>query len=494
MSKASGSIDLKSVGAAAKTATNYMEFDSTNGLRVSQGKDYTKPYVQIVDGGINIFKTSTDKAVIDADGMKIYKGDASNPVAQFGNIIRIGKEISSQILINSDNFRIFDNAGKAPIFNCGSSNNSESVTFYESLNGISDNYLPTTWANGMSFSVLVDSDLGQQGDVEDIHNFIVGTSKTSNGSSSTVIYNATNKSINWSSEGQSATADLYYTLTLKTPSFYYGTIKTAPGSFSCSLGRSLSASGSNQLVIGKYNSEDANKVFIIGKGTSSSSSNALTVDWSGNVDIASGAKYKINGTALSASDVGAVPTTRTVNSKALSSNISLTASDVSAVPTSDVSTTGGNNKVIKSDNSGNITITGNISTGHAPSTGQIGEIIKNEPSAVSTGTAKYYQLASVTLTPGIWIYMTTAEFAANTTGYRRAYTTTDSFSNGTSTAPTVIAKALATNVAQAGGQITYTHDSMAFAVTSNTTYRLVAYQNSGSTLSVTGRIYAVRIA
>lgn len=38
--------------------------------------------------------------------------------------------------------------------------------------------------------------------------------------------------------------------------------------------------------------------------------------------------------SLTASDVGAVPTSRTVNSKALSSNITLTASDVRAVPTS----------------------------------------------------------------------------------------------------------------------------------------------------------------
>lgn len=37
---------------------------------------------------------------------------------------------------------------------------------------------------------------------------------------------------------------------------------------------------------------------------------------------------------LGAGDVGAVPTTRTVNGKALSANISLSASDVSAVPTS----------------------------------------------------------------------------------------------------------------------------------------------------------------
>ena len=48
---------------------------------------------------------------------------------------------------------------------------------------------------------------------------------------------------------------------------------------------------------------------IIGNGTANDArSNALTVDWNGNVDIASGAKYKINGTPLAASDVGAEPT------------------------------------------------------------------------------------------------------------------------------------------------------------------------------------------
>lgn len=48
---------------------------------------------------------------------------------------------------------------------------------------------------------------------------------------------------------------------------------------------------------------------------------------------------------LSASDVGAVPTTRKVNSKALSSDITLSASDVSAVPT----TRKVNNKALSSD-------------------------------------------------------------------------------------------------------------------------------------------------
>ena len=85
-----------------------------------------------------------------------------------------------------------------------------------------------------------------------------------------------------------------------------------------------------QTVIGKSNVADTDGTdetnegkyaLIIGNGSVFIPSNALTVDWSGNVDIADGAKYKINGNNLSASDVGAVPTTRTVNGKALSANI-----------------------------------------------------------------------------------------------------------------------------------------------------------------------------
>ena len=130
----------------------------------------------------------------------------------------------------------------------------------------------------------------------------------------------------------------------------------------CSHAQNLGtvANAVNQTALGQYNVPDTTSSVIIGNGSSATRSNALTVDWNGNVNIASGAKYKINGNNLSASDIensvtgvkgnsessyrtgnvnltpaniGAVPTTRTVNSKALSSNITLTASDVSAVPT-----------------------------------------------------------------------------------------------------------------------------------------------------------------
>ena len=110
----------------------------------------------------------------------------------------------------------------------------------------------------------------------------------------------------------------------------------ANGDYSHAQNFSTAASSDCQTSIGKYNVIDTADTYalLIGNGNSNARSNALTVDWSGNVNIASGAKYQINGTNLSASDVDAVPTSRTVNNKALSSNISLTASDVSAVPTS----------------------------------------------------------------------------------------------------------------------------------------------------------------
>lgn len=65
-----------------------------------------------------------------------------------------------------------------------------------------------------------------------------------------------------------------------------------------------------QTAIGRYNEEDISvtsfqKALIIGNGTADDArSNALTVDWNGNVDIASGAKYKINGSPLAPSDIG----------------------------------------------------------------------------------------------------------------------------------------------------------------------------------------------
>ena len=141
------------------------------------------------------------------------------------------------------------------------------------------------------------------------------------------------------SEGQNTTA-------YGTAGHAEGFSTRTEGNYSHAQNKGTQALGRSATALGEYNEQDipagdadtrATYAVIVGNGTNSSNrSNALTVDWAGNVDIASGASYKINGTALAASDVGAVPTTRTVNSKALSSDITLSASDVGAVPSSDI--------------------------------------------------------------------------------------------------------------------------------------------------------------
>ena len=68
----------------------------------------------------------------------------------------------------------------------------------------------------------------------------------------------------------------------------------------------------------------------IGSGITVAADGTISVKATAPVTSVNG---KTGAVTLSASDVGAVPTTRTVNGKALSSNIRLSASDVHALPT-----------------------------------------------------------------------------------------------------------------------------------------------------------------
>ena len=75
-------------GNAAKTATNYLSFDSTNGLRIAQStQDFTKPYVQVTSNGVKVIYNSTFFSNLTSSGLSIHAGNASNPVATFGSSI-----------------------------------------------------------------------------------------------------------------------------------------------------------------------------------------------------------------------------------------------------------------------------------------------------------------------------------------------------------------------------------------------------------------------
>ena len=80
-----------------------------------------------------------------------------------------------------------------------------------------------------------------------------------------------------------------------------GWCTVASGSISHAGGYFTIASSKYQTTIGKYNIADYNNTyaFIIGNGTDENArSNAFTVDWNGNVNIPSGASYKVDGVSL----------------------------------------------------------------------------------------------------------------------------------------------------------------------------------------------------
>lgn len=203
------------------------------------------------------------------------------------------------------------------------------------------------------------------------YSFVGGSNLIASGNNSHAEGNSVNingVTYNNASIGPASHTEGSSTIAIGYASHAEGSRTKAIGMYSHSSGDCTIANAQCQTVIGRYNvpqgdpqsADNSDYAFILGNGFNESQrSNALTIDFKGNVNIASGAKYKINGSNLSASDIansvtgvkgnsessyrtgnvnltpaniGAVPTTRTVNNKALSSNITLSASDIGAIP------------------------------------------------------------------------------------------------------------------------------------------------------------------
>ena len=97
--------------AAAKTATNYLGFDKTNGLIVGNNTSGTLSgaNVQIKSDGINIRTGTTDtcsRATVTADGLKVYDTYGTTELASFGSTATIGKTASNHIILDSDGMTI----------------------------------------------------------------------------------------------------------------------------------------------------------------------------------------------------------------------------------------------------------------------------------------------------------------------------------------------------------------------------------------------------
>lgn len=119
---------------------------------------------------------------------------------------------------------------------------------------------------------------------------------------------------------------------------------------------------------------------------------------------------------------------------------------------------------------------------------ETGKRISSEPSAVSVASSTYKTIASFTLSTGVWIIFATAVFANNTNGRRQAFLSTSQDSSSQ------VRAILRDNQVPVNGDNTQCSFSSFENVTgSSQTYYLNAWQNSGSALSVTGRMYAIKI-
>lgn len=204
--------------------------------------------------------------------------------------------------------------------------------------------------------------------------------------------------------------------------------------------------------------------------------------------------------------IGAVPTSRTVNGKALSSNISLTATDVDALPTrpssiefqppSTSSAHGGyidfhynqstenyTTRIIESS-SGNLLVTGGLRiNNHSSVIGARLTGTNNSSLALTTGTSKW--ISSISLPAGTWVVYGQCRFPSTSATGKACRLNISSTQNDDYI-----------HVQQLLSSVITGMEVMVFASpTATTPYYLNAFQNSGSSMTVTTvALYAMRIA
>lgn len=128
------------------------------------------------------------------------------------------------------------------------------------------------------------------------------------------------------------------------------------------------------------------------------------------------------------------------------------------------------------------------------SSSNVGQLESDLHASVSCTSGRWFQVAYLTLSPGLWHVDCDALFpATNTSGTRQILVTTaTSDYDNVTTAPTSWGN-ITRDILMAANTAQYPQSHFPVDISTETTFRLIAYQGSGSTVSVTGRMYAVRI-
>lgn len=322
MTKASGSIDLKSLKVAGANATGYItSIDNDNGIQIHATNNVNLNYTQITSDGMEIFKTN---------------GAESNPsaisVAKFGESIRIGKGNEGLMTITDSSITGQGRTGKN-FFVFGDSETSAPTQFRQLFVEMLPDYeMPVTEEEGLTYTLsqqpLADTwvyfyiqtyDNNYRKNLCPHFAFQKGVPRSS---SYPVLIGGIYHRIHVTYDGDMSFTNIYtetvtnigafdcyadYTMYGLCPSYVLGGNTTATGAYAFATGYNTHADGNYSAGFGKNNvplgycqfviGEDASTngstkasrvdtdhVFVIGNGTTNTSSNAMTVDWNGIVN------------------------------------------------------------------------------------------------------------------------------------------------------------------------------------------------------------------
>ena len=244
------------VNSAAQTANNYITEITGNGIRIH-------PTV-----------TDNNSVVLNSNGLEIFKGGTAeaNSIAFYGDYVRIGKNNTSNITLTATG----SNAG-ITLWADGTNGNAKKILAEFATDAT---YTPTT-SEGLPMAAWFT--LGYRTGTTGYYSLAGG-------------YNVVAKG--WASFGYGINCQAYGDTSFAIGSecrtgasdagIHQGDSNLA-GWCSAAIGSSCVAHGNSQVVIGGANRIDtAHKyVFIVGKGTNTARSDALNLDWNGQLTIAS---------------------------------------------------------------------------------------------------------------------------------------------------------------------------------------------------------------
>lgn len=259
---------------------------------VDEAGETASTYItEITGGGIQVHPASNtvDYTQVDADGVHLYKGGES--VADFGEVVRIGKDGTSTMSIDSDQITMLDEENNTT-FSINKTEVYSKSGYEQAISGTANSstfVIPSdkTPVASSEITVIVSVIVSGAGTAKTTHVFTAGTAGTSSATgsmTSSVTYDG-----NRTFRATPRTSSL--TVSQITASWYYtettvGLVESnvVSNSGCTQLGNGTVAGSVSQTALGKYNVKDSQEdyAFIIGNGTSDSArSNAFAVDWDG---------------------------------------------------------------------------------------------------------------------------------------------------------------------------------------------------------------------